>query len=215
MGFATGSIIHKLYDRMDLPSSESILSELLCMLKSYQGMCNTGMAGVLLDTVAGGEAALAEEVITSIARPAGRGQGFSSDPRIRRTIEEHAMHTAEDYFKSDGWEVSDVHQRNPYDLYCTREDLRLMVEVKGTTSDGSTVLLTTNEVDHARNHPDEAALFICSNIVVAQTRAGRLSAGGGRVRLLHPWKPHPSLLTPVGYSFSVTPETDSFIDSNM
>ena len=60
-----------------------------------------------------------------------------------------------------------------------------MVEVKGTTSDGTTVLLTPNEVDHARNHPDEAALFVCSNIDVVLTQRGRLATQGGRVLLLH------------------------------
>ena len=213
VGFATGSIIHKLYDRTDLPSSGSLLRDLMYVLKFYQSMCDSGMAGVLLDTVAGGEAPLAEKVITSIARPTGRGQGFSSDPRIRRIIEEHAMQTGVDYFTSRGWEVTDVHQRNPYDLFCTRGWRRLMVEVKGTTSDGTTVLLTPNEVDHARNHPDEAALFVCSNIDVVLTQRGRLSTLGGRVLLLHPWEPHPSLLTPLGYSFSVKPSTGSLMDS--
>ena len=94
VGFATGSIIHKLYDRTDLPSSVAILLDLMYVLKFYQSMCDSGIAGVLLDTVAGGEAPLAEEVIKSIARPTGRGQGFLSDPMVRLTIEEHAMQTA-------------------------------------------------------------------------------------------------------------------------
>ena len=213
VGFAHGSIIHKLYDRTDLPSSVAILLDLMYVLKFYQSMCDSGIAGVLLDTVAGGEAPLPEEVIKSIARPTGRGQGFLSDPMVRLTIEEHAMQTAVDYFTSRGWEVTDVHRRNPYDLFCTRGCRSLMVEVKGTTSDGTTVLLTPNEVDHARNHPDEAALFVCSNIDVVVTQRGRLATQGGRVLLLHPWEPHPSLLTPLGYSFSVKPSTGSFMDS--
>ena len=91
VGFAIGSIVHKLYDRMDLPSSEAILRGLTYVLKFHQSMCDSGMAGVLLDTVAGGEAPLAEEVITPISLPTVRGQGFLSDPRSRLTIEEHAM----------------------------------------------------------------------------------------------------------------------------
>ena len=53
VGFATGSIIHKLYDRTDLPSSVAILRDLMYVLKFYQSMCDSGMAGVLLDAVLG------------------------------------------------------------------------------------------------------------------------------------------------------------------
>ena len=213
VGFATGSITHKFYDRAGLLSSGPILGDLVSVLELYQGMYDTGMAGVLLDNVAGGEATVAKEIITSIARPTGRGQGLSSDPKVRRTIEDHAMQTAVEYFTRMGWEVNDVHQGNPYDLDCTRGNRRLMVEVKGTTSDGAAVLLTPNEVDHARNHPCEAALFICSNIVVVPTQSGRLSTQGGEVLLLHPWEPHSSSLTPLGFSFSVPPDARSFVDS--
>ena len=209
MGFAAGSIIHKFYDRTELPSSRSILIDLESVLDVYQSLCDSGMAGVLLDHVSGGEAAVAARVITFISRPAGRGQGFSSNPRIRRTIEDHAMKTAIGYFTCRGWEVKDVHQRNPYDLDCTLECKRIMVEVKGTTTDGASVLLTPNEVDHARAHPREAALFICSDIVVESTQTGKLEAQGGRVHFLYPWEPHPYLLTPVGFSFSVPTDTGS------
>ncbi len=182
-----------------------MVGDLLGVLEAYREMCDSGVAGVLMEIVSGGEVTLAEEAIASIARPSRSGQGFSSDPRIRRLIEDHTMQTAADYFASKGWEVNDVHQRNPYDLDCIRGSKRLMVEVKGTTSKGGTVLLTPKEVEHARSHPDEAALFICSNIAVVPSRRGGISTQGGRVLLLHPWKPHPSLLTPLGFSYAVPP----------
>ena len=215
LGFAAGSIVHKLYKRIDLPSSEDILRDLASVIKIYQTMCNSGLATILLNTVAGGDPATVREVVSSIARPPGNGQGFSNDSKIRLIIENHAMRIAVDHFTSEGWEVTDVHQRNPYDLDCTRGNKRLMVEVKGTTSDGAKILLTPNEVDHARSHPNEAALFICSNIVVSPTSRGSTSIQGGQVKFIHPWQPHPSLLTPLGFSYSVPPDAGhSFYTQN-
>lgn len=46
--------------------------------------------------------------------------------------------------------VHDRHVGNSFDLLATRGDERLYVEVKGTSTSGEQVILTKNEVAHAR-----------------------------------------------------------------
>ena len=45
------------------------------------------------------------------------------------------------------------------------------VEVKRTTTDGSGIILTPNEVDHAKTYP-EVALFVPADIAVIRTAQG-------------------------------------------
>ena len=52
------------------------------------------------------------------------------------------------------------------------------VEVKGTTTDGAEVILTPNEVRHARENPC-TALFVLSNITVERAEDGAVTATGG------------------------------------
>lgn len=48
----------------------------------------------------------------------------------------------------------------PYDLHLTRGDEKLHVEVKGTTSDGSQIILTRAEVEWQRRFAPDNALVI-------------------------------------------------------
>jgi hypothetical protein len=79
----------------------------------------------------------------------------------------------------------------------------LDVEVKGTTSIGERVLLTPNEVTHARtNHPG-TALFILADVTVTKEAEGTPSTHGGRAVILEPWLPRDEHLQPVAYEYSV------------
>ena len=53
-------------------------------------------------------------------------------------------------FYSQAWDVEDVHGRESYDLLCRRRAGEMRVEVNGTTTAGAEVILTPNEVHHAR-----------------------------------------------------------------
>ena len=53
-------------------------------------------------------------------------------------------------------EVHDEHKKNPYDLRCVKAESTLFVEVKGTKSQGHSVLVTVGEVEFARTHPDRS-----------------------------------------------------------
>lgn len=127
----------------------------------------------------------------------GRG-GFQPDSRVRRAVECRAMDRAKAHFKGDGWVVEDTHAGNPFDLRITRGDEVVRVEVKGTTGDGSEVVLTRGEVESAECAP--SALFILRRVQVTTNGEG-VVATGGEVVLYMPWRVHEGSLTAVSYFY--------------
>lgn len=147
------------------------------------------------EDIAGAEAALA--VVS------GR-QGFTSDTRVRRAIEERAMAVARTYLCTDGWSVLDVHLREPYDFLCTAPGrLPLHVEVKGTRTAGEVVLLTRGEVDHARAHYPNVALLIVTGIQLTRDAEGGPIASGGELQVYQPWQPEDDALSPLAFQYTV------------
>lgn len=131
----------------------------------------------------------------------GRGQGFSADPEVNAAIEAYAMDKATTYYGTS-WHINDVHANSSYDLKCTKLGMEKHVEVKGTRSDGMQVLLTPNEVTHAREYPD-VALFIVYGVEVDRTEDGEVVVSGGAVRKLDPWIIDDGAAVPVGYKYEV------------
>jgi hypothetical protein len=74
------------------------------------------------------------------------------------------------------------------------------VEVKGTTGDPVEVILTPNEVAHARTYP-LVALYVVSNIDVRIGPDDERIASGGTVSLFHPWSIDADELRPIGYKY--------------
>jgi hypothetical protein len=129
----------------------------------------------------------------------GRGQGFQLDQAAKVAVEAHAMNVATDFYAAS-WSVEDVHGRESYDLVCRQGDNETRVEVKGTTTDGTEVILTPNEVEHARSYP-HTALFILSNIALELAEDGAVIATGGIRHVFDPWIIDNGTLTPVGFRY--------------
>jgi len=92
----------------------------------------------------------------------------------------------------------------PYDLCCIDpEGVEWHVEVKGTTSDGSEVLLTPNEVRHAQDKHPRVVLFVLAGIKVEGQTDDLPLASGGAIRLFEPWNIDLRNLTPPGYTYSL------------
>lgn len=125
-----------------------------------------------------------------------KGQGFARTSAERRLLERRAMALAARYFREQGFEVEDVSARRPYDLLCRRESEELHVEVKGTMTDGETIVLTNNEVKHACDSNNSCALFILHSI-----KLNGKKASGGKKRVLLPWRIEQAHLTPVSYTY--------------
>jgi hypothetical protein len=116
----------------------------------------------------------------------GSGQGFSSSPERRKAIEDHAMKAAADHFASAGFRIEDTHANRPYDLVGRRDGRTLYIEVKGTTTAGEKVFLTRNEVEHARRHAADMALYVLHDIEV-EGDWDSVAVSGGVPRILQPW----------------------------
>jgi hypothetical protein len=90
----------------------------------------------------------------------------------------------------------DVSATRSYDLLCRQRAEELHVEVKGTTTDGDAIVLTNNEVTHARSPDNVCVLFILHSI-----RLARQKALGGKRIVLNPWQLEQARLTPVSYTY--------------
>jgi hypothetical protein len=149
-------------------------------------------------------AAQAEDAVGQAAGRAarrGRGQGFQLDQEIKVAVEARAMNLATEFYSQD-WDVEDVHGKESYDLVCRRDHEVKHVEVKGTTTDGTEVILTPNEVQHAESYRSNA-LFILSDVKVGRAEDGTVTATGGVRHLYDPWNISEGTLTPIGYRYQL------------
>lgn len=135
------------------------------------------------------------------------GQGRRQSSAERRAIELHAVARATAELERDGWGVEDVSLYRPYDLHCTRRGTVRRVEVKGTTGDGSAVLLTPGEVRHAREHHPDVCLMIVSGVQLGvDPTSGEVVASGGRLEVVDPWEIDvDGDLLPTGYEYRRRP----------
>lgn len=188
---------------------------LLASLPDYQGqptrhMCTTcafAEGHALESSDNAGSSPEVADVLVAVNERAGRqtGQGFQQSVEVRQAIERWAMHQARERLEADGWNVTDVSARESYDFHCERESEELHVEVKGTQSDGRQVLLTKNEVAHARSSYPDVALYILAHVEVSE-ESGRVEASGGQDRMFEPWLVDDESLEPLGYSYTVPTE---------
>ena len=120
-----------------------------------------------------------------------RGRGGRKRPvtsaALKSAIENRAVDVVVQYLTSDGWSVRDVGSVQSYDLDCERHKDRLHVEVKGTTGGGGAVVLTANEVGHARIEYPDVALAIVTGINVHLADDGGIIASDGDLAMWHPW----------------------------
>jgi Domain of unknown function (DUF3883) len=150
------------------------------------------------------------DAIDAVTELAGRGparrQGRRQSAAERKAIEMRAISMATRYFESRDWHVEYVGGVASYDLECTKDDRSLHVEVKGTTSRGEKVLLTRNEVAHARGTEADLALYVLTSVMV-ETAGDEARADGGVDVILHPWELEDSGLQPVGYEYTLPPSS--------
>ena len=112
------------------------------------------------------------------------------------------MKRATSYLESHGWDVEDVSAARSYDLHCEKGGECRMVEVKGTTTDGSSILLTPNEADLARKSCGSMILYVLSQIEVAADRKSVLEESGIEYVDLR-WEIDDARLTPTGFSYRI------------
>ncbi len=122
------------------------------------------------------------------------GQGRRALAESRRAVEAYAMQLAISHYSKLWRVVKDVSPNAPFDLLCRNGERELRVEVKGTTSIARSVLLTKNEVQHARENAGRVALFVVSQIVVASE-----NCKGGTISVFEPWDISLDELEPIAF----------------
>lgn len=136
-------------------------------------------------------------------RPQSRRAGFRQSAADRAAIERRAMIVAKAAFEADGWNIKDVSRSNPFDLKGDREGSELYIEVKGTTTHGSQIILTAGEVDlHQDKFPDNA-LAIVHSIVLSRDAGGPKGSGGVLV-VYQPWAIAKGDLNPISYRYTTS-----------
>jgi hypothetical protein len=157
------------------------------------------------ETLVSPEVADAEDTLAELAGKRPKGQGFLVSPDGRRALEDHAMALADQHYRASGWDVDDVAAHESYDLLCTKPTgEQLHVEVKGTQSDGRQILLTRNEVAHARDVFPNVALFIVARIQLYRDEDEAIRARGGDVIIVEPWQLREDGLSPLAFEYRVS-----------
>jgi hypothetical protein len=146
--------------------------------------------------------AVAKVVEIAAGKSRGGGQGFLVSCAVRKTVEMYAVNCAIKYYRNHGWEVADVGATESYDLRCTRGSDEHHVEVKGTTGLGESVILTGNEVAHAREWHPAVDLFIVTEIHIDGRESDHPVVSRGAAHVWCNWVPDDANLTPVGYFYS-------------
>jgi hypothetical protein len=118
-----------------------------------------------------------------------------------RAIEQRAVAVVRQHFEDDlGYETEDVGDTRSYDIHATKDGQVVKVEVKGTTTDGSEVTLTANEVDlHQKDYPNNA--FAIVRRIVLDKSAKPPVATGGELLLEIPWQLEAERLKPIAFRY--------------
>jgi bifunctional DNA-binding transcriptional regulator/antitoxin component of YhaV-PrlF toxin-antitoxin module len=133
-----------------------------------------------------------------------RAAGFQANIEIKRIVEKYAMKLAQEKLRSIGFKhFDDTSAHECYDLTCKLGRSLYFVEVKGTQGAGVAVIMTANEVNHARRYPEYSIAVVVHQIKVIQG-AGGLEGTGGNVRVCLPWVIEPKSLKPLQYKWTVS-----------
>lgn len=127
------------------------------------------------------------------------GQGLQMDAEVRKVIENAAQERLMAYYRDRGWTVTDTRQNRPYDAVAVRDRETIYLEAKGTQSMGETVIVTRNEVEHARQNPGLCIMGVWSGMRLLD---GVVDPGAGDFRLL-PFDPDERQLRPRDFDWTL------------
>jgi hypothetical protein len=140
-----------------------------------------------------------QDEVEAAVRPrrAGRRRTFAE----RDAIACRAVDAVAEVLEGEGWSVQDVGATLSYDLHCSDSDgRRLYVEVKGTTGPLTSIVLTANEVELARSHHPNTALYVVHDITLGGVPEDP-QATGGTIHECRPWRPEDSRLNATVFSY--------------
>lgn len=131
--------------------------------------------------------------------PGAVGQGLQMDAVVRRAIEIAAQDRLMGYYRDCGWTVTDTRRNRPYDAVAARGAERIYLEAKGTQSRGDSVIVTRNEVDHARQYPGLCMMGVWSGMRLVD---GEVDRETGDFRIVD-FNPEDRQLRPRDYDWTL------------
>lgn len=181
--------VAKLYDISNLPTEAAFVEDLMMFAEMLRRIYEQEDLGRLPNSGASEFRKVQEEfkAVAEGARTKG-GQGFGLTASERRAVEERAMRVAESHLASKGYACEVTSAWAPYDIIASNDDEELIVEVKGTTSAGTQIILTANEVDVHRQRYPANALYVVHSIELTREATGVTPvATGGVLVISKPW----------------------------
>lgn len=139
----------------------------------------------------------------SSSRPLQAGQGFLDSPEARRAVERRAMIVAYEALTAEGWELKDLSKTESFDYFATRGSEQVLVEVKGTTTDASHIMVTAKECELALSNV--VILAVVSRIEISLPEGGEARATGGELRVFNAWKPEEDRMQPISFRYRLRP----------
>jgi hypothetical protein len=200
-GMGQSNVTYSL-DAAGKPKNAEWIRQVLDFIANYSG------PNLLTESLEEAEVELEQAVQSTLA--ASRGQKFISDAEARKVIEDYAVAIATKHFEGLHYQV--IPRGKPFDLECSKGAERIFVEVKGSQTPCQEVSLTPNEVQFARDHHHQMALFVVHSIKL-NGKGGKYTAQGGAPFLLFPWSPEPENLTPAAFVYRIPRNTPVLLNA--
>lgn len=201
--YENGTVAAIWYPREMLPSSEEFSADLISFSKLLGKLYNAEDLGRSLESTQEQAQSFQEAVkitIESRSIKARRGQGFGLTPLERVAVEAHSMAVAQDYLLKNFYTLQDVSKTHSYDFLATKEGVQKIVEIKGTTSAGESIILTANEVAiHNERYPQNMLIIVHS--IALDRKENPPLATGGIIEVVSPWAIKTNNLKPLAYQY--------------
>ena len=127
-------------------------------------------------------------------------QTFGLNAAERRVVEKYGVEMAIRYLSENSFsDIEDVGDYESFDIKANKAGVSFIFEVKGTTGDGSSVILTRNEVSVQGQAFPNNGLILVKNIELK--RGEVLSTYGGELIFNSPWEIEPDKLKPISYDY--------------
>ena len=194
------TVFSKFYRTGSVPDDVSLREDLVAFGRVLAKLYHEHDAG-RAPGGAGPEVTEVMNLVDALASPLKRpraGQGWGLSGPARKVVELRAMAVAERWLDQEGFKHKNVSANDSCDFRASRSGENWVIEVKGTTGNAGSVLVTRNEVKlHRESHPRNALLVVHG----IKLSSDQLVATGGELLALSPWEVDESRLSPTSYEY--------------
>lgn len=204
--YESGTVQAIKYPYASIPNDGQLLQDLYFMLENLSIIYSADGKETISPSEPSPEI---DEAINSANIAAGKppakrsGQGQRQSAAERRAIELHAVDLASRHLESLGFKLNYVGDNSAFDIEATGPQGMIYVEVKGTTSQGTQVILTANEVKLHRKQYPKNCLIVVSGIGLGAGTLGEPVATGGSLMHHEPWLIQEESLKTISYQYQV------------